>query len=374
MGLTRVTEKESSVLRICPGDEQTAAICVCLLIACVLGAAAVHGRNDPILFVVLSMLACAFGAVAFFVRNQQRTVEVNLQEQVFYVLGRQRSDMYMIPFHDITALRVGCFARERSIRPMPEGLRLSRLTRTGKDRFFLDILRRDSGYESIDRSVVGADIQELAELLAERTGLPVVDEAGFGMAYGDRSPFPEQITRVPDSPPPASVLSFHENRRLTSCAWPLSPGPYILTVMGVFSIGLLLLGAMGMYELSREGGNLWLGSVVALVAGFFAYQILWRFLRALMCKGFVYMDAEGVHCGVVRLGREEELFCVSVPQIHGFRVLAPRLGPCTLEVLTAAHDRYTVARITPGLSPVTIGDLHWLNAKFNEVLRSKRFA
>lgn len=428
MSFTRLTENSDEKLVFKAGSLQAVAVAICAVVSLAMAAGAVAAFADPLLFFLCAMAACAFGLTAWLVYNQQRTVEINIADGMIYVFGRQKADMYVVPFAEIAALRIA----DRPARHRAAGTNAwgensrGQKVETVRHLYYLDLLRHDSGYEALDRSSKREDVMERVVLIARKTGLPVMDEAGEAGETGTASVAAEgrasdkkvsvesasgatqsfttahtiasndfgsgetatanpvssassshntspHRTSIPDTPPPGSVVQITHNRRVSACVWPLSQGIATMLAMGIVGVGLLAIGAMGVLYAIRPDGNVWVGMAAATVAGFFAYQVSWRLLRGLLCNGFAYLNHDGLHLGYCCLNQENERKHIPLADVAGFRVLAPRFSTCTLEVMTVSGQRHTIARITAGLSPLTLGDLHWLNGRFSSILASGRF-
>ena len=364
MNLVRIVEDTSDVLRLEPGNDQRAAIATTIVFGCVIAACAMFSGQGYEFRVALGVVAAGFFLAAYLVYNQQRSVEVNGAEACFYVFGRQPTDMYCIPFHHVACLRV--VSRVHKRRP-------GRMDRDS-ERFYLDIVRRDGGYETLERSSEAKDVAALAMLLSERTGLELLDDAKLGVARHAEVSYPAAVMDVPDNPPPRSVVRKRQDRRGAVCSWSLSPGKVALVLMGGVGFGLLLIGMFGVAEVVRPSGNVWAGTVTAVVAGFFAYQVSWRIMRGALCTGYASMNFDGLHAGTFCMNDEHEKTSVPLVDVVAFRIVAPRYAHARWEMVTKDGEVVVLARILPGLAPLTLGDLHWLNAHFTSVLASGRYA
>lgn len=375
MSLLRINEESASVVYLEPGFVPGAAVVVCLFAGSGFAAAAATMYARPVQMVVMMVASCAFFLTALLVRSQRRRYEVNTEDRCFYVIGRQKPDMYTVAFDDIAALRIARRTREiappPSRRHRPDDRRPEERRRT---EYYLDLLFRDSGYETLDRSVTADEIVRLAHLLAERTGLPVTDEAeldasrdaAVGAAASDTRP-------VPDTPPPGSCIAYAQDRQTVSCVWTASPGAVVLFLMGMVGVGMLGIGALGILELLREDGSHWVGITATVVSGVLAYQISWRFMYGVFCNTYVVMDHDGLHSGYYCLNNDRHHVTIALHDIVGFRVVAPRYRRCRLEALTRSGDVHVLASLNPGLYPLTVGDLHWMSAHFDRLLREKFF-
>ena len=369
MSLLRIAEENESVIRLVPSMVPAVAMGCCIVIGCAFGVAAALQTGQHLQMVVLLMVACAFFLTAILVRSQKRAYEVNIADKAVYVMGRQKTDIYVIPFSEIAALRIARVVRmvNVSVHDRKEEL-VHASKRPGRPEFTLDILRRDSGYETMDKSVTAQEIVTLANLLAKRTGLPVVDDAGLDAAHEATVTYAADAGAAPDSPPPGSVIRYREDRRGAGYVWTLSSGLVVMGLMALVGVGMLGIGAMGILEFLKEDGNHWVAVAATIIAGVLAYQISWRFLHGALCSGYVALDDEELHCGYYCLDNEKESFSIPRQQVMAFRVNAPRYRRCTLEVLTRDGNTLIVAKLNPGLFPLTVGDLHWLNARLSRVL------
>ncbi|UZP68836.1 hypothetical protein N1030_07645 [Desulfovibrio mangrovi] len=370
MSLLKITEENEKVIRFVPSMVPVVAMVCCLVIGAVFAAAAVMKGRDPLQLVVLLMAACAFLLTAILVRSQKRAYEVNMVDKAVYVMGRQQPDIYVIPFSEIAALRVVRRVRmvEVSMHDRKEEL-VHSSKRPGRPEFSLDILRRDSGYETMDKSMASQEIVQLVNLLADRTGLAVVDDAGLGVAREAVARYEAEPVDVPESPSPGSVIRLGQGRRVNSFVWTLSPGAIVLGLMGLVGIGMLGVGALGILEFLKEDGNHWVAVAATMVAGVLAYQISWRFLHGALCNGYVTLGNGEMQCGYYCMDNDNEAFSIPLQDIVTFRVVAPRYRRCVLEVLTRDGKSRIVARLNPGLFPLTVGDLHWLNARLSLALQ-----
>lgn len=370
MSLVRIAEDSGSVIRLVPGPVPAAATGACVLLGAGFSVAAALLVHQPVQFLIMLMVSCAFFLVAFMVRSQRRSFEINLADKALYVMGRQQPDMYVIPFSDIACLRVTRKVPviRVSMREIQRGDQF-RHERPGKPRYALDVVRHDSGFETLDTSVTPQEIARLTDLLASRTGLSVDDEAGLELTREAAFPFPADVAEAPHSPPPGSVIRYERGRSSYSWVWTLSPGTVVLLLMGLVGLGMLAIGAIGILEILREGGSHWVGVVAALLGGVLAYQISWRFMYGVFCTRYIHMDHEGLHCGHYCMDTPNEHVSIPFSAIATLRVIAPRQGRCWLEVLTTEGERHTLASLTPGLYPLTVGDLHWMNASLADTVR-----
>lgn len=379
MSLVRISEQSDSVLQLVPSFVPKVAMALCLVAGAGFSLASLVRYRDPVQMVVLLVVGCAFLLTVLLIRSQQRQYEVNGDDAAIYVIGRQTPDMYAIPFGAIAGLRIATRVRIDTVLAEREERRgnYERAEKARKTEYYLDVLRRDSGYETLDRSVSAEEIIRLGTLLAERIGVGIVDEAGLGAersaAATDASGSDVRgadVQEVPSSPPPGSILQFRKDKASMSYVWSRSPGLLVLVLMGLVGVGMLGIGALGILELLREGGSHWVGIAATLIAGVLAYQISWRFMYGVFCNGFVAMNASGVHAGYHCLGNEHEGLIIPLEQVVTFRVKAPRYRRCTLEVVTRDGRAHTLASLSPGLFPLTVGDLHWMNASLAEAYRA----
>lgn len=360
MSFTRVVEENAGTVRIGPGYEQFAAIASTIVLAVGMLAGALLVRENHLFVLGLYGFALALFFTGYLLYKQQRTVEVNVEDACFYIFGRQAADVYCIPFFDIACLRVSCRASGR------------RIARQGAvaTRYYLDIVRYDGGYETIEHSVTAFDVSQLSTKLAELTGIMLQDAAGLGIARKSLRAHSAALPEVPAAPSPHSIIRTRQGRKHYFCSWSLFPGIAVFGNMLCIGAALLVIGMAGVMELVVLKGNIPVGTVTALVAGFFAYQVVWRIFSGVLCTGYLGMEGDSVRAGTWCMQERQEHLLLPYYKAVGLRVVAPRFSYARLELIAASGDRYVLARILPGISPLTLGDLHWLNARFTKKLVS----
>lgn len=372
MSLLKIAEENDTVIRLVPSFVPTAAMVVCVVFGVVFSAASIALIRTPVQMVILLITGCAFFLTALLVRSQKRMYEINIAEQSLYVIGRQSADMYAIPFGEIACLRIvrkNPLVNNRA-RAGYKGVKGTK--HSAKPEYYLDILRRDTGFETLDRSVTVEEITSLATMLANRTGFGITDEVGLEMERAATATYAQEPVPIPQTPPPGSVIRQRRERNAVSFVWTLSPGLIVLILMGVVGVGLLGIGALGILEFFKEDGSHWVAVAASLIAGVLAYQVSWRFLHGVLCNGYVFMNSEGLHVGTYCLDNGREYLIIPLADIATIRVVAPRYRRCKLEVLTRDGDVHLLASLNPGLFPLTVGDLHWMNASLSDALHSGR--
>lgn len=362
MSLTTVEKKSSSTLRLVPSAEQQTAVGA--LVGCALCLGFIGLLMDGVTLVRFAVLylCIIFMAVGMILRRQQRTIEISVPDRCIYFLGRRKTDVYAIPFGMVTTLRL---TRRNAQGNLVSAEFSPREGSKGRYPFHLDVMLRNSGYETLDRSVLGPDLAATALDIAELTGFAIEDEAGVGFSRPER----EQYTLVPSAfnnkLPKDSVLRPYAVNGRQGFTWSLSPGGLYITLMALAIAGLLYGGGTGFWNASNEGGSWWAGGTLLVVCGFFAYMIFWRLVRALAGKGFVVWDNESVRFGATIFGKEYSSVLLELRDVDAVRIAVPRAGKGRIEIVQRSGKSFIAVAVTSPLAPLTTGELHWLSRVMN---------
>ena len=358
MSLTTVEKKSSSALRLVPSAEQQTAVGALLGCAICLGFVGVLMNGITLARFAVVYLCFILVTVGVILRRQQRIIEISLQDKCIYFLGRRKQDVYSIPFGMISALRL---TKRTSTGELVTDLPKSEYEKRGREPFHLDLILRDSGYETLDRSVLGPDLAATALEIAEITGFGIEDHAGVGFSRAPRAEYAKLGEQEDDAPPPvASVLRKVTAEGRSGFEWTLSPGWLYVSLMTLASAGLLYGGGYGVQQASQGEGSMVAGVILLCVCGFFAYMIIWRLMRAVAGKGFIVWDDETVQFGSKIFGKEYQSVILELRDVEKVRVAVPRAGKGCVEVVQHSGRVLKAVGISSPLAPLTTGDIHWL--------------
>lgn len=358
MSLITVEKKSSSTLRLVPSAEQQAAVGALVGCAICLGFIGVlMGGITLVRFAVL-YLCFIFLTVGMILRRQQRIVEISMEDGCIYFLGRRKSDVYSIPFGMITALRLTRRSAQGELF-VPDGA--AREKSYSRYPFHLDVMLRDSGYETLDRSVLGPDLAAIALEIAEITGFAIEDQAEVGFSRSARISYPPVIPNLErDASEHPALHSFSLDGK-KGFAWSLSPGGLYVLLMFFATFGLVYGGYYGVVKGILGDGNVWAGAVVLVSCVFFASVIFRRLIRALGGKGFVVWDDESVRFGALLFGKEYSSVLLELRDVKIIRIAVPRVGEGYIEVVQKSGTVFKTLDVVSPLAPLTTGDLHWLS-------------
>ncbi|ABB39648.1 hypothetical protein Dde_2853 [Oleidesulfovibrio alaskensis G20] len=364
-----VLEDSPAVLRIGPGAEHRVSVAVVALLGTGMMGGAVLAAGDPALTAVCIIGGVVLGLVALMLHNQSRQLEWNLDERMVYVLGRQASDMYAVPFADIACLRltkrrVARSLAGASITSQPPG------GRRGRERYYLEMAMRDTGYEGIDQSFNESELRGLCTVLCRRTGLALCDETDGTRNRPAAGDAVSSVVLPPREPSPASVL----RRTAQGVEWPLSPGWPAVGVMFMV-LASLMAGAGSAYTHVAAGGDASPAlMIMALgISFFFMVIVLARLAHAFTGRGRITVRG-GVLVRELLSPLGNRSLEVSLREVVALRVIAPRTAVCQLQVLGRTGQAAVLASVSSGVTPLTVGDLYWLRGTLNRMLDLQRAA
>ncbi|MEZ0574925.1 hypothetical protein ACAG65_02660 [Halodesulfovibrio aestuarii] len=358
MSLTTVERKSSSTLRLVPSAEQQTAVGALVGCAICLGFIGVLMNGITLVRFAVLYLCFIFMTVGMILRRQQRIIEISLPDSCIYFLGRRKKDVYTIPFGMITALRL---TRRNVQGDLVSSDFEPEKGNSGRYPFHLDVILRDSGYETLDRSVLGPDLAAIALKIAEVTGFAIEDHAGVGFARTSRAEYAPVFPSVENEQPEHSALKPCLIGGKKGFSWSLSPGHLYIALMTFSVAGLLYGGGYGVWKASDGEGSIIEGGILLFVCGFFAYMILWRLIRSIAGKGFVVWDDETVRFGRSFLGKEYAFVMLELRDVGAVRIAVPRAGKGRVEIIQVSGAVFKILHVSSPLAPLTIGDLHWLS-------------
>lgn len=358
MSLTTVERKSSSTLRLVPSAEQQTAVGALVGCAICLGFIGALMNGITLVRFAVLYLCLIFMTVGMILRRQQRVIEISLPDSCIYFLGRRKTDVYAIPFGMITALRL---TRRNAQGELVSSDFVPEEGSHGRYPIHLDVILRTSGYETLDRSVMGPDLAATALKIAEVTGFGIEDHAGVGFSRTARSEYPPVSADVTEKVPTYSALKPISIDGKKGFSWSLSPGRLYIALMMFATAGLLYGGGYGVWKASKGEGSLIAGAIILFVCGFFAYMILWRLIRSLAGKGFVVWDDETVRFGASIFGEEYASVMLELRDVKTVRIAVPRAGKGRVEIVQASGTVFKTLNVSSPLAPLTTGDLHWLS-------------
>lgn len=358
MSLITVERKSSSTLRLVPSAEQQTAVGA--LVGCALCLGFIGALMNGITLVRFAVLylCLIFMTVGMILRRQQRIIEVSLPDKCIYFLGRRKADVYAIPFGMIAALRLTRRNAQGDL--VPPDFEPDDNSR-GSYPYHLDMVLRTSGYETLDRSVLGPDLAATALKLAEVTGFAIEDHANIGFSRTARSEYDPVIAEVDERVPTGSVLQAYSKNGQKGFYWSLSPGKLYIVLMMFATAGLLYGGGYGIWQAAAGEGSFIAGGILLFVCGFFAYMILWRIVRAAAGKGFIVWDDHTVRFGASIFGKEYLSVILERRDVKTARIAVPRPGKGRVELVQNSGAVFKALKVASPLAPLTIGDLHWLS-------------
>ena len=355
MSLTTIEKKTDATLRLVPSTEQQAAVGALLGCAfCLWFIMALMPGLTLTRFSVL-YLALIFFAVAMILRWQQRSIEISVPDQRIYFIGRRKQDVYSIPFGMVESLRLTCRTAKGEL--IDEAMRKKG---RGKEPFHLDLILKDAGFETLDRSVLGPDLAATALEIAEKTGFAIEDYAGIGFSRAAKTEYSSEAGSTGSKIPIHSALKKQKRGDESGFEWSMSPGWLYIALMGLASAGLIYGGGYGAMAAANGEANAISGIVLLFVCGFFGYMIAWRLLQAIAGRGFVMWDDDTVRFGAKLFGKEYSSVMLDLNDIKAVRVVAPRVGKGRVELLQESGKVFTTADVASPLAPLSTGDLHWL--------------
>lgn len=357
MSLTTIEKKSASVLRLVPSAEQQTAVGALLGCAVCLGFVGVLMNGITLARFAVLYLCIIFVTVGVILRRQQRVIEISLQDECIYFLGRRKQDVYSIPFGMISAL---CLTKRTSTGELVSNIQRSESEQNGREPFHLDLMLHDSGYETLDRSVLGPDLAATALAIADMTGFGIEDHAGVGFSRAPKTEYPALDGHGNTFPPVTSVLHEFTAKGRSGFEWTLSPGWLYISLMALAASGLLYGGGYGVYKASYGEGSMVAGVILLGVCGFFAYMIIWRLVRAVAGKGFVAWDDETIQFGARIFGKEYQSVLLELRDVKTIRVAVPRAGRGSVEVVQHSGKILQAVGISSPLASLTSGDVHWL--------------
>lgn len=185
MSLMRVQKDSAGNILMGMGQEFRSSLTVlCLMLAGLLAALVLSLQHElgSLMAPMFALGFCMTALSAVALWRQGRKLEWNLQERALYVIGRQQSDMYYIPFAEVAALRITRrFVAQRTLFSFnrqsgrPDEMENKRKNANMRARYSLELLMRDTGYEGIDHSFNKKEIQDLAVFLADACGFELFE-------------------------------------------------------------------------------------------------------------------------------------------------------------------------------------------------------
>ncbi|MCG8529621.1 MAG: hypothetical protein MI749_03030 [Desulfovibrionales bacterium] len=364
MSLTTIDKKTDAMLRIVPSAEQQAAVgalagcAFCLFILSLILGGGIWMRFS-LLYLVLIL-----SAVAMILRRQQRTIEISVPDACLYFIGRRKRDVYSIPFGMVESLRLT--RRTSGGELVDSALRRSS---GGRQPFHLDLILKDAGFETLDRSVLGPDLAATALEIAEKTGFAIEDHADIGFSRAATKEYPPQDISLEERALLHSTLRETQEGDGTQFFWSLSPGKLYLALMALAAGGLVYGGGYGAFAAAEGEESTLSGIILLFVCGFFGYMILWRMVRAVAGRGFLWWDTATLRFGNTLLGKEYASVLLELRDVQSVKVLVPRVGKARVEATQESGERFILADVSSPLAPLSTGDLHWLAGKLRTMLR-----
>ncbi|WP_074217544.1 hypothetical protein [Halodesulfovibrio marinisediminis] len=296
--------------------------------------------------------------IGMILRRQQRTIEVSVADNCIYFVGRRKNDVYAIPFGLVAALRLT--RRNTNGELVEPGFEPGENSK-GRYPYHLDLVLRTSGYETLDRSVLGPDLAAIALRIAEVTGFAIEDHAGIGFSRTARTEYEPIMTDVEECLPDDSALQAFSVGGRKGFSWTFSPGNLYIVLMVFAVLGMLYGGGFGVWKVVKGEGNVIAGGILLFVCGFFAYRILWRLICALTGKGFIVWDGETVCYGSSFFGKEFASVMLERRDIEAICIAVPRPGKGHVEIVQSSGALFTTLNVSSPLAPLTAGDLHWFS-------------
>jgi hypothetical protein len=307
---------------------------------------------------ILGLFGLLLSISAWLVFKRRRTVELDVDEQRLTFYGSRSGDVHQVALGDIQTFRLrNDRHNDPSGSPLPTG-----------DTWLCELEKHDGTAEIIDEGRKD-HILGVAELLAEKTGLPLEDRTGSGLSRPAARSYRAGSSKPFTAAPPANSV-IHEDYDSMGhfYSWPKSLGP---------ALNLLLLGTDLLFA------GLFVYLVVLLsrgkipvplfaVAGGVLLVLLWAITKGLLVSNF---GRDAIRVNHAELTHWVQLFGARIKErrfrsaeIHIIRLQTNPQGLSSLELETRDGHRYAVAQISTSHSPLTIADLHWLENKLGDVL------